>query len=88
MKKIKVNYIVDFLAFLSFIVISFTGIVLYFIFPSGTRSRGSIEFLGMIKNEWISIHDCFALIFVILIIIHLIMHWVWIKHTTKNFFKK
>lgn len=88
MKKAIINYIIDFFLFLSFLTLSFTGIVLHFVFKSGIRARGSIDFIGLSRHDWISIHDWSAIIFGILILIHFILHFTWIKQMTINFFKK
>ena len=82
MKKITVNYIIDFLTILSFFVISTSGAVLYFIFSKG--SRGSVNFLGLVKSEWITIHDWGALVLTILILIHFLMHWSWFVDMSKS----
>ncbi|MDD3032744.1 MAG: DUF4405 domain-containing protein [Candidatus Pacebacteria bacterium] len=87
MKKITVNYIIDFLAILSFFVISTSGAVLYFIFSKGS-SRGGVNFLGLVKSEWITIHDWGALVLTILILIHFLMHWSWFVDMSKNIFRR
>ncbi|MEM2226169.1 MAG: DUF4405 domain-containing protein [Candidatus Bathyarchaeia archaeon] len=82
MEKSKINYIVDVLMVLSFFVVAVTGLVL-FLFLNG---RG--RFFGSIRHAYVSIHNWSGMIFIILVIIHLILHWDWIVCMTKNVFIK
>ncbi|BFT94116.1 MAG: hypothetical protein MNSN_05290 [Minisyncoccus archaeiphilus] len=37
MNKLKINYLVDFIAFISFLVTSVTGLIIFIFLPSGVR---------------------------------------------------
>jgi cytochrome b subunit of formate dehydrogenase len=87
MNKAKINYIVDFLAFISFVVTAVTGLAIFFFMPSGIRQGRLQEFIGIQKGTWSAAHDWFGIIFVILVIIHFFLHWNWVVCMTKNFFK-
>lgn len=84
MERSKINYIVDMLMVLSFFVVAVTGLVL-FLFLNG---RGGGRFFGSIRHTYVSIHNWSGMIFIILVIVHLILHWDWIVCMTKNVFAK
>ncbi len=84
--KPKVDYFIDVLMILSLVITTITSIILL-LFPSGQKS-GYNEFLGIIKRDWVIIHKIVGIIFLILMIIHLILHWKWIICMTKNIFNK
>ncbi|MEM4703412.1 MAG: DUF4405 domain-containing protein [Candidatus Pacearchaeota archaeon] len=88
MEKAKLNYIIDFLMVISFIVTSITALIIFFFLPSGIPRAGHQIFLGTTKRAWSSIHNWSGIIFIILVIIHLILHWNWIISMTKNIFHK
>ena len=86
MKKTQINYIVDILALVSFVVTAITGLVLKFFLPSGVRQSRLQEFWGIPKGTWTEIHDWFGILFIIFTLIHLVLHWNWIVCMTKNIF--
>ncbi len=86
--KTKFNIIVDILGFFSFLIISFSGIVLWRILPRGSYQGGrgittEKMFFGLDRHNWTDIHNYIALVFIALILIHLILHWHWIKSLPK-----
>ncbi|MEM0465915.1 MAG: DUF4405 domain-containing protein [Candidatus Pacearchaeota archaeon] len=88
MEKAKINYIVDFLMAVLFIVTTITALIIFFFLPSGVKQGGYQTFLGVIKRTWSNIHIWSGMIFIILVIIHFILHWNWVVCMTKNIFSK
>jgi hypothetical protein len=88
MEKVKINYFIDFFAGISFFINAITGFILLFFLPSEVRQGRYQIFLGLVKDKWLKIHAITGVILVILILIHLILHWTWIVSMTKRFFKK
>ena len=89
MKKAKLNAFVDIFSFFAFLGSSFSGIVLWQVFPRGGGLSGERElladhfFLGIASHDWRNIHQIIGLILIILILCHLILHWDWIKNLPK-----
>ena len=54
--------------------------------PAGQKS-GQLSYWIFTRFEWLSVHNYASLIFVGLILIHLILHWEWIKGLPQLFFK-
>ncbi len=94
MKRIALNFVVDFIAFLNLLALALTGLIMKYILPTGTsglgralhdgRGRADIKtLLSMDRHQWGSIHFYLAFLFIILMVLHIILHWSWIK----NYFK-
>ncbi len=89
MEKPKIKYIVDALMFLDFLALAFSGFVLKFILPRGSgRLFGETSFIGLYRENWLTMHDITSLGIVILLIIHLLLNWTWIKCMTLGLCKK
>lgn len=60
----------------------------------GGRGGGAVsaeqvrEFLSLGRHEWGAVHFYLALLFVALMMIHIILHWTWIKFYMKSVFKR
>lgn len=74
MKKIKINMWVDIIAFLIFIPVVVSSIVL-----ASKISSGSNLFLGLAKPAWTALHTATGFAFIALIIIHFLLHLDWVK---------
>lgn len=89
--KTKINLIINIISFICFLVISFTGIVLWRVLPSGSGfqgGRGFTEdniFLGLFRHQWNDIHNYIGLLLIILVLLHLALHWPWVKNIPKLF---
>jgi len=88
MERHKINYIIDFLMILSFIVTAITALVIFFFLPSGVKQGSYQTFLGITKATWGFYHDWSGIIFILLVIVHLVLHWKWIVCITKNIFSE
>jgi protein-S-isoprenylcysteine O-methyltransferase Ste14 len=87
MNKQKINYLVDFIAFLFFLTTAVSGLAIFFFMPSGVRQGKLQEFLGIQKGGWSEIHDWAGILLIIFVAIHFILHWNWIACMTKNIFQ-
>ncbi len=88
MNKSKLNYLVDFLTFLFFIIVAFSGLAIFFFMPGGGGRQGRLqEFLGFKKSFWVGLHDWSGIVFIVLVSIHFFLHWDWIVCMTKNIFQ-
>lgn len=90
MKRVHLNAVVDAVAMLAFMLLASTGFVLRYQLPPGSgeiHGRGlgrgamqkSIELLwGWTRHEWGDIHYWIALSLLIVLSVHLFLHWKWI----------
>ena len=81
---------VDVISFLNLVGLAITGSIMKWILPPGSaghgygfrggRGPGEIKYLwSMTRHEWGDIHFILALLFVFLMVVHIILHWNWIK---------
>ena len=91
MKKKTQNYFLFIILFSLGLFQAVSGFVLWFALPhsgGGGRGSGSIAtFWALSRDTWISLHDWVSVLLVIVVILHIILHWTWIVHMTKSYFK-
>jgi hypothetical protein len=98
MKRTTVNFIIDFVAFLDLLALACTGFIMRFILPPGSAGHGqgfrggrpateAKYLLSMDRHQWGGIHFYLAVIFAVLVLIHIILHWTWIKCYVKSLFR-
>jgi hypothetical protein len=89
MKKSDWQYLVDSLLFMSMFGIAFIGILMGFFLAEGPTVRESDKyFLGLHRHQWGDIHLYLSLAFILLVILHLMLSWSWIKGKSQALFKK
>lgn len=76
MRKPAINFTIDAAAFLAFIFLFSTGLLIYWVLPAGS---GNSSIWGLTRHDWGDIHFWIAIGFVSLIAAHFILHWSWIK---------
>lgn len=90
MKRNSLNFTVDLAAFLILLAVVFTGFVMEYVLPPGSggggrglgqgrNAREIKQLWSMTRHEWGDIHFLLAIIFVILMAVHIALHWGWIK---------
>lgn len=85
-KGIKVKYFVDAAMVLTLLLTAITGIINLFIAMLEADDWNS--FLGINPIYWLFIHVFFAVITVVLVIVHLMLHKDWISLISKKIFEK
>lgn len=88
MKKTDWQYLVDTLLFLCIVGIAFIGFLMGLFIPKGPTAPESAKyFLGLHRHQWGNIHFYLSITFTVLVIIHLILSWKWIKAKARQIFK-
>ncbi len=98
MKRTTLNFIVDLFSLISLLGLIFTGFIIKNILPPGTGGRGQVihgglgaghvkALLSMTRLEWGDIHFIISVVFVVLMLVHLVLHWTWIKCYFKSLFR-
>jgi hypothetical protein len=100
MRRTTANFIVDAIAFLDLLCLAGTGMILKFVLPPGSGGGGGYgrgfrgghgpvevrQLLGLGRHDWGDVHFVLAVIFSVLMLVHLILHWRWIVTCTKSIF--
>jgi len=88
MRKAKVNLAVDIMIGLAFIVEVVSGFVLWAVLPHGGYQGGrNLLFEStfiLSRSAWLSLHDWFALVMVMGVLGHVVLHWKWIVCMFRN----
>lgn len=89
MKKTDWQYLVDTLLFLCIVGIILIGLLMGLVLPKGPQAPESAKyFLGLHRHQWGNVHFYLSIAFTVLVIIHLILSWKWIKSKSRQIFKK
>ena len=82
-------------AFLLFLLEAFSGFVLWIAVSGGdgfrggrggTEGPGQEEFLTVTRSDWIDIHDWAGVALLVILGLHILLHWRWIVQVTKRVF--
>jgi hypothetical protein len=76
-------WIVNVMSFFLFIFLCSTGLLNWLILPRGYEARGS--FLISLRHLLIVFHEWAALIFMIVVGVHIVLHWPYIKSNLKKY---
>jgi len=85
MRRARLNAVVDMTAFVALLISLASGWVTWIVLPSGGggpragQTAAHELFLGWERGAWKDLHNYVSLAFVGLIIIHLLLHWAWIR---------
>lgn len=64
MKTAKLNYFIDLLMTISFLITTISGLVLFFFLPGGQKRGGYQEFLGIVRHDWVNLHNWSGFFFI------------------------
>ena len=93
MRKATRNYLLALVMFLLALFQAVSGFVMWLVLPSGGGYRGGRGELTentflWDRHTWIDLHDWVAVALLILLLIHLILHWKWIVYMTGAYFRQ
>lgn len=75
-KRTSLNFIIDAVAFTGFVVLTTTGVLMRYILPPGSGHYSTIWDLD--RHDWGGIHFWVAVVFFLILALHLVLHWRWI----------
>ena len=82
LSKARLNLLVDVAIGTAFLVEVVSGFVLWLVLPHGGYQGGRNPSYGqafiLSRDGWLALHDWFALVMVLGILVHLVLHWRWI----------
>ncbi len=76
MKRTTLNFIIDVLAFVGFVLLTTTGVLMRYILPPGSGRYSTIWSLD--RHEWGGLHFWISVVFFSILALHLLLHWRWI----------
>lgn len=87
MERTKLNYIVDVLMFIAIAATGVIGILLGFVIPTGDVPGWQKYLWGLHRHDWGGIHLYLSICLFVLFILHIILHWAWIKAITGKYLR-
>jgi hypothetical protein len=75
MNKTEHNFWLDVTIFAAFLLTGISGFLLWLVIPH----QLDIVFLGFSRSVWVAVHICFGVAGLAGIVIHIMMHWGWLK---------
>ncbi len=84
MRRGTVNAIVDTILLVLFVPSLISALVLFFVLPSGGRGGGSAVFLSVERSVWVTVHNYTGLLFIVLLIVHLALHYRYLRHLDRH----
>lgn len=76
MKRVRLNFIIDIVAFCGFVVLTTTGVLMRYSLPPGSGHYSTIWNLD--RHDWGGIHFWVSVVFFLILALHLVLHWRWI----------
>jgi len=76
MKRSSLNFFIDIIAFVGFVILTITGVLMRYVLPPGSGGFSTIWQLD--RHEWGDIHFWVSVIFFAILSLHLLLHWRWI----------
>lgn len=86
MERTTLNFLTDVIMFVIIFAIGIIGFLLGFIIPTGGVPPHEKYLWGLHRHDWGNIHLYLSLFLLALLVVHLILHWSWIKATSKRYF--
>jgi len=91
--KARINYFVDLIIALGFLLTAVSGLLLFFAGSSGGYQGGrnprylqEVAFLS--RSTWKTLHDWGGIAMVVGVLAHLALHWKWMVCMTRNLFRR
>jgi hypothetical protein len=82
-KKAFRLWIVNILSFMLFIMLGITGLINWVILQRGYGARGG--YMISLRHFFIEIHEWTALVFIVIIAVHVLLHWGYVKTNLKKY---
>jgi uncharacterized protein DUF4405 len=76
MTRRQLNLVIDTLALVALAALLLTGALIHWRLPHGSPGQG-LTMLGLDRHDWGEIHFIAAIAFVVLMVVHVWMHWRW-----------
>ena len=76
MRRADINFLVDAVAFVTFVLLAATGVLVRYVLPLGSGHFSTLW--GMDRHEWGQVHFWIAVALMASLGLHLFLHWRWI----------
>ena len=84
--KLSRLWVVNGISFFLFSLLSVTGLINWLLLPRGYGSGAG--FLVSLRHSLVTVHEWTALLFMILIAVHILLHWSYVKKNLDRYRKR
>lgn len=85
MKRNTLNFWIDVLALVVLAALTYTGLLMEWVLPPGSgRGPGGMHLWGLNRHDFGEIHLWLGIALLVLLILHLALHWTWVCCTLKT----
>ena len=88
MNKVKLNYGLDAIITVAFLMSAVTGIAFLLMgsggYQGGRNAHFATTFIGLGRAIWSDLHTLASLVMIAGVVVHLVLHWNWIVCTTRR----
>ena len=88
MNKAKLNYWLDAVIGVAFLISTVTGLAFLLMGSGGYQGGQNPNFrtalLGLSRGTWSDLHSLTGIVMVVGVLVHLVFHWTWIACMTKK----
>jgi len=81
--KASTLWTVNVISFILFVILCITGLINWLVLPRGYQARS--DFLVSFRHFFVTMHESVGMIFIVLITIHIVLHWTYIKSNLKKY---
>lgn len=89
--RARINLFVDAVIGVALVIEAVTGWVLWQVLPHGGFQGGRNPDFGRTfiwgRDTWLGLHDVFAVVIVVGVLVHLALHWRWIACMARNLWR-
>ena len=82
MRRTDLNFVVDAAAFVAFVLLTATGVLVRYVLPPGSGWFSTLW--GMDRHDWGQIHFWIAVLLLVSLGLHLFLHWRWVVCMVKG----
>jgi cytochrome b subunit of formate dehydrogenase len=75
-------WFVNVLSFILFSILTFTGLTNWLLLPRGYAASGG--FLISLRHFLRQVHEFAAVLFILVVLVHLVLHWTYVKSNLKK----
>jgi len=83
MDKAAKLWFVNIISFVLFSILTLTGLINWLFVPRGGGAQGG--FMVLLRHFLREVHEWTALMFIIMTLVHLVLHWAYIKSNLKKY---
>ncbi len=82
MRRVNMNFVVDAVAFVAFVLLTATGVLVRYVLPPESGRFSTLW--GMDRHDWGHIHFWIAVLLLVSLGLHLFLHWRWVVCVVKG----